>query len=126
ETAATAFPILEPVVQPISDILAAALQLRAQHFRVPEHEIGGPDRVRELLAIKLDPAALLLVEPVHLCNGALHPVRSEQITLLDEIEDLVFLPIPIAEALVAADGRHRWLRLTAQHAARRALPQSHV
>ena len=103
--ALAALDIVEQIVQTLDQILAVRLQRGAQHFGIGEEEIGGRDRVGELLGIEFDALARLVVEAVELGDRVLHPVGGQQIGLLDEVEDLVFLPVLVAEAPVAGRGR---------------------
>ena len=122
-----AIEIFKQIVETVDQVLAVALQSGAQHFGIGQHEIGRRDGVDELLRIEFDAAAGGLIQiVVDLGDGLLQPVRRQQVGLLDEVEDLVFLPVLVPEALVAGRGRHHRLGVPAHHAPRRALPERHI
>ena len=58
-------------LQPVDQVLAAALDRRAQHLRVGQHEIRRRDRVDELPRIEIDLARGVLVEPLDFADRAL-------------------------------------------------------
>ena len=126
ELALAALKVLEHVCKAAHQVLAIFGKRRAQHLGVGEDEIGRCDRVSELLGIEVELRPGLFVEPFDVRDGALQPARGQKIALLDEIEDLVVLPLRIAEAFVAGQGGDDRLDLLAQHAARGLVPQGGV
>ena len=92
ELALAALEVVEQMLQPLHQILAAGLQGLAQDLRVGHDEIARRHGIDELARVEIDLLGRLGVEPVHVADGGLHPARAQQIGLLDEIEQLVLLP----------------------------------
>ena len=100
QPALAALEIVEQVLQPVQQVLAAAFDRRAQHLGIGHHEIRRRQRVDELARIEIDLARGALVEPFDLLDRALHPARGQQIALLDEVEQRVVAPRLVAKAAV--------------------------
>ncbi len=114
------------MIEAFDEILAIGLHRDAQHFGIGEHEIGRRHRIGKLLCIEADAFGLRGIDAFDLADGGLQPVRRQQVGLLDEIEDLIFLPILVAETLVARSGRHHRLDAFAHHAACGVFPQIEI
>ena len=82
---------------PVSAVLA-------QHFGIGQQEIGRAHRVDELARIEIDLLGGRRIEPVHLLHHVLHEAGGQQVGLPDEVENLVFLPGVVPEALVLGVG----------------------
>ena len=106
-----ALDIFEKVVEALDKILAVRLQRRAQDFGIGQDEVGRRDRVGELLGIKVHALARVVIEAFDLGDRVLHPVRGQQVGLLDEVEDLVFLPVLVPEAFVVRPAAQPPVRL---------------
>ena len=101
ELAFAAVQILKQIVKTLDQVLAIALQSGAQHFGIGQNEIGGRERVGELLGVELDTLARFWIEILDFGDRSLQPVCREQIGLLDEVENLIFLPVLVLEAFVS-------------------------
>ncbi len=126
EPAFAAFEIVEQVLQAVQQILAAAIDRRAQHLGIGHQEIRRRDRVDELPCIEIDLPRGALVEPFDILDRALQAAGGQQIALLDEVEERVVTPRLVAEAAVFRGRLDDRLGLAAEKALRRALPQRHV
>jgi hypothetical protein len=123
ETTFASFKIGKEVVESLDEIFAVRLQRGAKNFGIGQDKIGRSDRVDELLSIEIDALACLGIDPFHFGDRLLHPIGRQKVGLLDEVEDLVFLPIFILEALVAERWSDDRFDPTAHHLARRDFPQ---
>jgi len=111
------------MLQALDQVGAVAGERGAQHFRVGDGEVGGRHRVGDLLHIEAGLAPRVLVNALGVLDEILRPVGGDQVELLEEVEDRVFLPVLVLEALVAAGGlRHRLHRL-AESLGQGVLPQ---
>ena len=126
ELALAALQVVEQMLQPLHQILAAGFQRLAQDLRVGHDEIARRHGIDELARIEIDLLRRLGVEPVHVADGGLHPAGAQQIGLLDEIEELVLLPGRIAEAAILGLGLDHRLAAIAGHALGRGLPELHI
>ena len=126
ELALAPLEVVEQMLQPRHQILAAGFQGLAQDLRVGHDEIARRHGIDELARVEIDLLGRLGVETVHVADGGLHPARAQQIGLLDEIEQLVLLPGGIAEAAVLGLGLDHRLATTTGHALGRRLPELHV
>jgi hypothetical protein len=121
-----ALQVLEQVFQALHQVLAAAVDGGAQHFRIGQHEVARRHRVDELAGIEVDLARGLVVQTVDVLHGRLHPARGQQVRLLDEVEHLVVLPGDVLEAAVVLGRCDDGVGLLAHHALGGRLPQVHV
>ncbi len=117
---------LEEIVQPADEVLAVAREGLAQDFWVGDEEVRRCDRVGELLGIELHLGERLRVEPFDMADRILHPVRGEEVGLLDEVEDSALLPIGVLEALVAAGRRNDRVDIVAEQALGGVLPEIEI
>ena len=126
QAALAAFQVAQQVVQALQQVFPAGLGRLAQHLRVGQQEVAGTHRVDELARIEIHLLCGFRVQPVHVRDDILHEAGRQQIGLLDEVEDLAFLPGVILEAAVGGGGvDHRGV-VHAHHPARGILPQGHI
>ena len=92
QLAVAALEVVEQVFEALDQVLAAAFDRRAQHLGVGQHEVRRRHRVDELPRVEVDLLLRLRVDVVDVGDGALHPLRGEQVGLLDEVEERVLLP----------------------------------
>ena len=126
ELAFAAVEIFKQIVKTLDQVLAIALQSGAQHFWIRQHEIRWCERIGKLLGVELDLPTRLRIEIFDLGDGSLQPVRGQQIGLLDEVENLIFLPVLVLETFVSSGWCDDRLDFATHHPARRAFPQTHI
>jgi hypothetical protein len=86
------------------EIVAIRGQRLAQHLRIGEDEVGGSDRVGELLDVKRGLLARMRVEALGVSHQVVRPLRRQQVKLQNEVEELVRFPFGIGKPLVARRG----------------------
>ena len=104
QPAAAAAEIVEQVVQPAQQVLAARFQGRAQHLGIGGDEVAGRHGVDELARIEVDLLPGLLVRAFQLVDRIDQPARGQEIRLLDEVEHRIVAPGRVAKAAIAALG----------------------
>ncbi len=108
------------------EIVAVRVQRLAQHLRIGEDEIGGSDRVGELLDVKRGLLAGMRVEALGVAHEIVRPLRRQQVKLQDEVEELVRFPFRIGKPLVARRRRGDGGHLFAGEAPYRVAPQVEI
>ena len=88
-----------------------------------KREIGGRQRIGDLLDIEAGLVAGVLVDALGVLHQVLRPVGGDQVELLEEVEDGVFLPVLVLEALVGAGGLGHRRGLLAQRLGPGVLPE---
>jgi len=91
----------------LEQVFALALQRQAQCLRVGQEEICGRKRVSILLQIEMCALAGNWIEPGCMFCQVEKPFRSNEIGLFDRIQNEVFVPAGVAEALVCWSGLRR-------------------
>ena len=126
QLAVAALDVVEQIVQALDQVPAAGRDRLAEHFGIRDGEVRRRHRVDVLAGEERDLLLGLGREALDVGHRLLQPARGNQVGLLDVVEQRMFLPIVVLEALVAFgrldDGIHR----RAQHFERRRLPQVHV
>jgi hypothetical protein len=126
QLAAAFLDVAQQVVEALEQVLAVALDRFAQHFRVGQGEIRWRQRVDELAGEEVHLLARVLVEILDVGYRVVDVARGDQIGLLDEVEQEVFFPFGVGEALVALLRLGHGRALHAHHAQRGVLPQRKV
>ena len=72
----------------------------AQQLRIGQQEVGRRQRAGDLLDVEAGLVARVLVDPLGAFDQLLRPARGDQIGLLQEVEDGIFGPFGILEAVV--------------------------
>ncbi len=116
--AVAALDIFQQVLHAGDEVLAIGRQRGAQDFRIGEEEVRGREGVRHLADIEVRLFARVLVDAFGELHAVGHPFAGEQVGLLHQVEDQVFVPVGIAEALVRAAGRGDGRHVLAEQAAR--------
>ena len=121
--AAAALEVAKQVLQPVDQVLAAALDRGGQHFGIGEREIGRRQRVDELAREEAHLARRLRIEALSVGDQFLYVLRGDQVRLLDVVEHEVVLPHLVLEAVVGRGRLRHRSRLLPEHALHTVLPQ---
>ena len=123
QAAAAGFDIALKPLQSFHQIAGIAGEGCPQHFRIGEYEVGRRQRIYDLLDVEPRLVAGVIVNVIRLADHIERPPRRDEIRLLQEVEERIFLPFTIPEAAIVRVGnRHRGDMLAAQ-ALPRALPK---
>ena len=93
--------VVQQVVQALDQVLAVALDRLAEHFRVGQREVGRRQGVDVLAGEEIDLLLGRLVEALGTADGVMDVAGSDEVGLLDEVEEEMLLPVLVLEALVA-------------------------
>ena len=126
DVAVAALDVLEQMLHAGDEVLAVGGERRAQDFRIGEEEVRGRDGVRHLADVEVRLFACVRIDALGMLHLFGEPFAGEQVGLLHQIEDDVFLPVGIAEALVAAAGRGDGGHILAKQAARHVGGEAHI
>ena len=73
------FKVLEKIVEAPDQILATGFERCSQDLRICHDEVRRRHGVDELPRIEIDLLRCLLVHPLNLVDGRLHPARGQQV-----------------------------------------------
>ena len=101
ERAVTGFDIFREHGHAAHQIVAVAGQGLPQHFRIGQDEVRRREGVDELLDVELGLLAGVGIEAVRILHKLRGPIRGQQISLHEELKELIALPFRVLEAFVA-------------------------
>ena len=101
QLALAGFQVVKQAVQAPDQVFAFAVDGGFKHLRVGGEEVGRGDGVHGLAGVEIDLFRGLGVEAFHLLHGRLQPIGAQQVGLLDEVEDHLFVPGAVLETSVA-------------------------
>ena len=123
ELAAASGDIAGEVLETLDQVRAIAGQRQLQDLGIGEGEIRRRQRIGDLIDIEARHVLGVRVADIGIGHRVLGPAHGQQIGLLQEIEDLVLLPVGVEEALVAGFGARHRLDRRAEEAFPRRIPQ---
>ena len=124
--AITARQILEQVVQPLDQVLAAGVDRLPQRLRIGQQEIRWRQRIDVLTGVEIDLFRRFVIESVNPGQRVMQVTGRNQIRLLDIVVEKIAFPVIVAKPPVGlvrlGDGR----RNLTHHFQHRVLPQRQV
>ena len=126
QVAAAGLDVLGEHMHAAHQIVGVAGERFAQQFGIGQHEIRRRQRVGDLPHVELGFLLGVRIEVGGVADQLVGPARGEQISLLEEIEELVRGPLRIGEALVVGRGRGDRRRRFAGEPLGRRCPQIEV